>query len=158
MTGGLADLELARTEGPLSCGLQGRAGSAVSLTVRDSSSPCMQWAAGAREGQDPQAEVNKLGGYPWAKRRWRNEKCGEDGSLLPCLWQGGVGLPGLVACCYRDPRSELRLGSSIQLSELGTQHHSRCCGCPSPLPAAGLEGHISSVCPVSYLTAVHGYF
>lgn len=47
MTGGPAALEAARTEGPGSCGLQGHADCAVSLTARDSSS----WFG--QQGQDP---------------------------------------------------------------------------------------------------------
>lgn len=70
MTGGLAALEVARTEGPGSCGLQGRADSAVSLTARVSSSRYMQ---GPEKGKISRREANKLGGSPWAKGRWRNE-------------------------------------------------------------------------------------
>lgn len=56
VTGGPAALEAARTEGPGSCGLQGHAEYAVSLSKGLFQ---LVWAAGAK--------------FPWETRGWSNE-------------------------------------------------------------------------------------
>lgn len=151
MTGGAAALGVARTEGPGGCGWRGRAGSAVSLTARVSSSRAcsgqqgqgragspgvtrINW--GAPHGQSVDGEINNVG---------RRRAC-----------QGGVVLSGLVACCHRfslwaETQELCSVVQTINPAPLKMLWVSLC------TLSSGSRRAQSSACLVSYLPASHGY-
>lgn len=101
-----------------------------------------------RRDKTSRLEVNKLGDSPVVKGGWRNCWQGEEESLLPCLGQGGVGLPGLGTFPGRDPS---RMSSRVSVSLPPPRH-------PTPFKAVGIPvlpslrvqkgmGLVSALCP-----------
>lgn len=94
-------------------------------------------------------EANKLGDAPVAKGGWRNCWQGEEESLLPCLWQGGVGLSGLGTSPGRDSPLQGELQGLCFLVPTSASNTFKAVGIPV-LPSLLVQkgtGLVSALCP-----------